>query len=181
MSDTKDLYLNSGKPLTLFLDIDGPFYGCTNHIAKRMMMRHDCVQNLQYIVNKYQASVCWISSWRRSFSSEDLFNVFIGAGLTVLREKRLENLYLPSEEDNYEDRRGPIITRYCEDYDINLDEILIIDDDGPITLLDRWVNINTYDGFNYSRVFEAERILNGEPRTRNALGTLIGYYPEDIE
>jgi hypothetical protein len=80
------------------------------------------------------------------------------------------------------DYRGPIIERYCEDHHINVDEILIIDDDGPKTLTDRWVNVNVYDGFTFSRVLEAERILNGQPRTRDALGTILpGFDPTTDE
>lgn len=181
MNCHSDAYLKSGKPLTLFLDIDGPINGPQNHMTRGFIMKRDCILNLQYLINKYKAKVCWISSWRRSFDTEGLFNVFIGADLCVPTEQRLPNLPLPDERDKNEDNRGPIIERYCEEHYIELDEILIIDDDGPITLLDRWLNINTYDGLTYSRVIEAERILNGEPKTRNSLGSLLGHYPQYLD
>lgn len=174
-------YLESGKPLTLFVDIDGPLNGPTNHKEYGYRMKRDCIQNLQYLIDKYEANVCWISSWRRAFDTEQLFNVFVGADLRVPIAQRLPNLPLPDERDNYEDRRGPIIERYCEEHDIKLDEILIIDDDGPDTLLNRWLKVNAYDGLTYSRVIEAERILNGEPKTHNALGSLLGHYPQYLD
>lgn len=173
MSLDSDIYLDSGKSLTLFLDIDGVFNVPRNHIQYGGYINPDLVQNLQYIVNKYKANVCWISSWRRGFTSESIFNIFIGANLRVPVKQRLSNLPLPERIDNFEDRRGPIIQRYCAYHNIKLDEILIIDDDGPNTLMDRWVKTNTYDGFTFSRALEAERILNGEPITRDPLGTLL--------
>lgn len=173
MSLDSDIYLDSGKPLTLFLDIDGVFNVPRNHIQYGGYINPDLVQNLQYIVNKYKANVCWISSWRRIFSSTDIFNIFIGAGLRVPVDQRYENLPIYEEMDKFEDRRGPIIEMYCKKYKLKLDEILIIDDDGPDTLMDRWVKTNTYDGFTFSRALEAERILNGEPITRDPLGTLL--------
>lgn len=178
MKRHEDIYLDSGKPLTFFLDIDGVFNKPINHMRRGFAIDQDCIMNLQYLIDRYDASVCWISSWRRSFDTDQLFNVFIGANLRVAQDRRLPNLPLPDERDDFMDYRGPIIERYCAEHGINLEEIIIIDDDGPKTLEKRWVKTNCYDGFTYSRTLEVERILNGWPNSRDPLGTLLpGFDP----
>lgn len=175
-----DRYLESGKPLTLFVDIDGVLYVPRHHLAEGragLWTNPTCIANLQYLIDRYKAKVCWISSWRRSFTTEGLFTYFSGADLNVPLEQRLPNLPIPDERDDYDDKRGPIIERYCEEHGIKLDEILILDDDRPFTLMDRWVNMNGYDGLTYSRTLEAECILAGKPtKNRDMNGSLIGSY-----
>lgn len=176
----QDRYLKSGKPLTLFVDIDGVLNVPRYHKATGYAgigLNPACVANLQYFIDRYKARICWISSWRRTYNTNQLFILFSGADLNVPIEQRLPNLPLPNDEDDYKDVRGPIIERYCKERDIKLDEILIFDDDRPETLMDRWVNMNSYDGLTYSRTLEAECILAGKPtKDRDALGSLIGSY-----
>lgn len=164
----KETFKDSGRVPTLFIDFDGPFNTPGNLMEPKCEFHQSNLKNLLYFVREYKAKVCVISAWRFSFTNRELFLMLNAAGCRIPEAQQLDKLYTIEP-----DIRGPLIRTYCKENEIKLDEILIIDDDSPEDLMDRWVDINFYDGFTFGRAMEAIRILNGEPTLRGYTGGLL--------
>ena len=141
------------KPiLYIFLDVDGVLNNTAAFELNKdtiFVLSHENLVAYQYLVDKlkekYDVKVILSSTWR-----------MYKTGLNKLAKfsKKYSGLKFYAKTSDSHKYRDIEIKRFCDNHNINYDDILIIDDD-PITneLYKRHLQTNCFDGLRFSDVY----------------------------
>lgn len=140
------------QTLYIFLDVDGVLNNTAAFYLNKKtiyVLSHENLVAYQYLIDKlkekYDIKVILSSTWRMHKTGLNK--------LSKLSKKYSGLNFCEKIPDSY-DRREIDIKRFCDNFNINYKDILIIDDDSINNeLKDRHLKTNWFDGLRFSDVY----------------------------